>query len=138
VAVRGAELILCPAPTTAQIDIARLLAPHLADDQVVFLPPGTFGSVLFAKAADEASNRANAAFAETGTLPWLTGKHALFEAAITARAKRLPTGVFPLNCKDHALTVLRRWRAAFSARPSLRQGGRSRNASAARTTPGFP
>lgn len=108
VAVRGAELILCPAPATAQIDIARLLAPHLANDQVVFLPPGTFGSVLFAKAAYEASNRANAAFAETGTLPWLTRKHALFEAAITARAKRLPTGVFPLNRKDHALTVLRR------------------------------
>ena len=28
-AVRGAELILCPAPATAQPDIARALAPHL-------------------------------------------------------------------------------------------------------------
>jgi opine dehydrogenase len=107
-AVRGAELILCPAPATAQIDIARLLAPHLTDDQVVFLPPGTFGSVLFAKAAQEAGNRTNAAFAETGTLPWLTRKHAPFEAAITARAKRLPTGVFPLSRKNYALMVLRR------------------------------
>jgi opine dehydrogenase len=101
-------LILCPAPATAQIDIARLLAPHLADDQVVFLPPGSFGSVLFAKAAHEAGNRANAAFAEAGTLPWLTRKHAPFEAAIAGRAKRLPTGVFPLIRKDHALMVLRR------------------------------
>src|SRR6476620_7723942 len=49
-AVRGAELILCPAPATAQHDIARILAPHLADGQVVFLPPGTFGSWIFAKA----------------------------------------------------------------------------------------
>src|SRR5215470_11349191 len=57
-AVRGAELILCPAPATAQPDIAGALAPHLADGQVVFLPPGTFGSMLFAQAAHAAGNRA--------------------------------------------------------------------------------
>src|SRR5947209_3231949 len=42
-AVTGAELILCPAPATAQLDIARILAQHLEDGHVVFLPPGTFG-----------------------------------------------------------------------------------------------
>jgi opine dehydrogenase len=106
-AVRQAELILCPVPATAQADIAKLLAPHLADGQVVFLPPGTFGSVLFAKAAQEAGNRAAVAYAETGTLPWLTRKHGPFETAITVRAKRLPTGVFPLARKEHALALLR-------------------------------
>jgi opine dehydrogenase len=105
-AVRGAELIVSPTPATAQADIAKRLAPHLADGQVVFLPPGTFGSLLFAKAAHDAGNRARVAFAETGTLPWLTRKHAPFEAAITVRAKRLPTGVFPLVLKDHALAVI--------------------------------
>src|ERR1700704_264192 len=30
-AVRGAELILCPAPATAQADIAKALAPHVVD-----------------------------------------------------------------------------------------------------------
>lgn len=105
-AVRGAELIVCPAPATAQADIARVLAPHLADGQVVFLPPGTFGSFLFAKAAWDAGNRAEAAFAETGTLPWLTRKHGPFEAAITVRAKRLPTGVFPLTRQAQALEVI--------------------------------
>ncbi len=107
-AVRGAELILCPAPATAQADIARALAPHLADGQVVFLPPGSFGSTIFAKAAREAGNRADVAFAETGTLPWLTRKHAPHEVAITIRAKRLPTGVLPLRLKDHALGVIGR------------------------------
>ncbi len=107
-AVRGTELILCPAPATAQEDIARLLAPHLVDGQVVFLPPGTFGSVLFAKTAREVGNDADVAFAETGTLPWLTRKHGAFEAAVTVRAKRLPTGVFPLIRKAHALATLRR------------------------------
>jgi len=107
-AVRDAELILCPAPATAQGDIARALAPHLKNGQVVFLPPGTFGSYIFAKAARDTDNRADAAFAETGTLPWLARKHGPHDVAITIRAKRLPTGVLPLRLKDHALGVIGR------------------------------
>ena len=107
-AIRGAELILCPAPAFAQHDIARQLAPHLRDGQVVFLPPATFGSVIFAKAAVDAGNHADASFAETGTKPWLTRKHGPFEVAITIRAKRLPTGVFPLRNAGHALNVIGR------------------------------
>jgi len=107
-AVSGAELILCPAPAFAQHDIAGLLAPHLGDGQVVFLPPATFGSMIFAKAARDAGNRARLSFAETGTLPWLTRKHGPFEVAITIRAKRLPVGVFPLDAADHALDLIGR------------------------------
>lgn len=107
-AISGVELVLCPAPAFAQHDIARLLAPHLANRQVVFLPPATFGSMIFAKAAHDAGNHASASFAETGTLPWLTRKHGPFEVAITIRAKRLPVGVFPLKAADHALHVIGR------------------------------
>lgn len=107
-AVRGAELIVCPTPAFAQADIASHLAPHLTDGQVVFLPPGTLGSVLFAKAAWQAGNRARVAFAETGTLPWLARKHGAFEVQISARGKHLPTGVFPLTRADAALAVIER------------------------------
>jgi opine dehydrogenase len=107
-ALREAELILCPAPAFAQMDIAGTVAPHLRDGQVVFLPPATFGTMIFANAARDSGNRAAAAFAETGTLPWLTRKHGPFEVAITIRAKRLPVGVFPLRLADHALDVIGR------------------------------
>jgi opine dehydrogenase len=107
-AVRDTELILCPTPAFAQQDIARLLAAHLKDGQVVFLPPGTFGSMIFARAVHDAGNRAAMSFAETGTLPWLTRKHGPFEVAITIRAKRLPVGAFPLKAADHALDVIGR------------------------------
>ncbi|MGJ4951533.1 NAD/NADP octopine/nopaline dehydrogenase family protein [Bradyrhizobium sp. HKCCYLS20291] len=107
-AVGGAELILCPAPAFAQGDIAKQLAPHLADGQVVFLPPATFGTMIFAAAARDAGNKAQVSYAETGTLPWLTRKHGPFEVAITIRAKRLPVGVFPLNTAAHALAVIGR------------------------------
>ena len=105
-AVRGAELILCPTPATAHGAIARALAPHLADGQVVCLSPGTFGAVLFAEAARAAGNQAEVMFAESGTLPWLTRKHGPFEAAISVRAKRLPIGVFPLRLAAPALAVI--------------------------------
>jgi opine dehydrogenase len=107
-AVQDAELILCPTPAFAQADIAELVAPHLRDGQVVFLPPATFGSMIFATAAREAGNCAKVSFAETGTLPWLTRKHGPFEVAITIRAKRLPVGVFPFESVPHALDVIGR------------------------------
>ncbi|MGY8685410.1 NAD/NADP octopine/nopaline dehydrogenase family protein [Bradyrhizobium sp. UFLA05-153] len=107
-AISNTELILCPAPAFAQPDIARLLGPHLRDGQVVFLPPATFGSMIFAQALRDCGNRAKVSFAETGTLPWLTRKHGPFEVAITIRAKRLPVGVFPLSQAPHALDVIGR------------------------------
>jgi len=107
-AIQDAELILCPVPAFAQADIARQLAPHLRDGQVVFLPPATLGTLICARAMHEAGNTAAVAFAETGTLPWLTRKHGPAEVAITIRAKRLPVGVFPLTSADHALAVIGR------------------------------
>ncbi len=107
-ALSGAELILCPAPAFAQADIARAMAPHVADDQVVLLTPGTFGSYPMAKTVREAGARARIAFAETGTLPYLARKHHPQEISITVRATRLPTGVFPLAARERVLSVVRR------------------------------
>jgi opine dehydrogenase len=105
-AVAGADLILAPVPASAQIDLARALAPHVADGQTIYLPPGTFGSYLMTKVMREAGNRADFAIAETGTLPWLTRKHGPAEVAITTRATRLPTGVFPSRRAAPALAAI--------------------------------
>lgn len=107
-AVRGAELVLIPSPATAQTDIARAMAPHLTDGQVVYLPPGTFGSVVMSRIVTASGNTADVTWAETGTLPWLARKHGPTTVAITIRATRLPTGCFPHRNADHALAVLRR------------------------------
>jgi opine dehydrogenase len=104
--LRGAELVFMPDPAFTQADNAKRIAPYLADGQVVFLAPGTFGSYVMAKIVRDAGNRADFAFAETGTLPWLTRKHGPTTAAITARATRLPTGVFPKRKHDWALGVI--------------------------------
>jgi opine dehydrogenase len=106
-AVRGAELVFMPDPAFTQADNALRLAPHLADGQVVFLAPGTFGAYVMPRIIREAGNRADFSFAETGTLPWLTRKHGPTTAAITARATRLPTGVNPSRNKQASYAVLR-------------------------------
>jgi opine dehydrogenase len=105
-AVDGAELILAPVPAFAQADLARGLAPFVSDGQVIYLPPGTFGSYLMAKTLREAGCKADVAIAETGTLPWLTRKHGADEVAIATRATRLPTGVFPARHSKRALEII--------------------------------
>ena len=106
-ALRGAALIVIPSPAVAQDDIARLMAPHLVDGQVVFLPPGTFGSFVMARLVRQAGSRADVAWAETGTLPYLARKHGPREVNITVRAIRLPTGVYPARKAPEALQVIR-------------------------------
>jgi len=106
-AVSGAELVVMPDPAFTQADNAKRLAPHLRDGQMVFLAPGTFGSYLMTRRIRVEGNHARFAIAETGTLPWLTRKHEPETAAITARATRLPTGVFPARLKDRGFEVLR-------------------------------
>ena len=116
-AVAGAELIVCPTPANAQADIALALAPYLQDGQVLFLPPGSFGSYLMTKTARNAGCTADFAIAEAGTLPYLTRKHGSDTIAITTRATRLPSGVFPLRKKNEALEIIRR------AYPSVEDAG---------------
>jgi opine dehydrogenase len=102
-AVSGAELIVVPVPATAQMDIARAMAPHLRDGQVVFLPPGTFGAYAMAQVVQR-----EVLWAETGTLPYLARKRGPAEVAITIRAVRLPTGVYPVRSAPRALEVIRK------------------------------
>jgi opine dehydrogenase len=107
-AVRHAELIVIPGPATAQGDIARAIAPYLEDGQVVFLPPGTFGSYAMAEAVRAAGSRAQLGWAETGTLPYLARKRGPAEVAITIRAVRLPTGVYPEKLSESVISLLKK------------------------------
>lgn len=105
-AMAHGDLLIVPLPSTSHADLAKTVAPHLRDGQVMFLPPGTFGSYLFHQAAREAGNNAEVAYAETGTLPYLVRKHGINKVVISVYATRLPTGVFPSRLSDHAFSLL--------------------------------
>jgi opine dehydrogenase len=104
----GAELVLLPVPATSHEDIARAMAPYLRAGQVVFLAPGTFGSFLIDKIVRSSGNSADITYAETGTLPYLARTHGPDAVAITIRAVRLPTGVYPLEREAEALRIVQR------------------------------
>ena len=105
-AIKRAALIVAPTPAFAQEDMAAALAPHLEDGQVIYLPPGTFGSYIMMKRIRDAGSAADIAIAETGTLPWLCRKQSPLEVRITTRASRLPTGVLPASRTSHAIEVI--------------------------------
>ncbi len=118
-AVTGAELILMPGPATAQADIARAMAPYLADGQGILMPPGSFGTWVVTKELRRSGCTADLLLGESGTLPWLARMQGPGEVAIVTRATRLPTGVFPLARADAAFDLFSR---AFPAIERLTDG----------------
>jgi opine dehydrogenase len=105
-AISEAEIIVIPLPATVHDELADAVAPHLCDGQIVFLPPGTLGTIVFARAAKAAGNAARVTYAETGTLPYLVRKSGPQSITVSAYASRLPTGFFPAIRKDEAFAAL--------------------------------
>jgi len=105
-ALSGAELVIIPLPCTTHLALAEEIAPHFEDGQVVYIPPATFGTYIFAKALAKSGNTAKVAFAETGTLPYLARKQAEAHVRTSVYATRLPTGVFPAIETERAIDVI--------------------------------
>ena len=111
-ALQGAEVVVVPLPATSHEDVATRLAGRLTGKEIVLLTPGTLGSYVIARALARAGATLPLAFAETGTLPFLTRKTGPATVAAPVRAANLPVGVFPAS---RAKTALERIRALFPA-----------------------
>jgi len=111
-ALTGADVVIVPLPATTHEDVAKRLAGHLTERQVVLLTPGTFGSYAMARELARAGGTQPLAFAETGTLPYLARKTAPATVAAPVRAANLPVGVFPAS---RSKEVLARVSALFPA-----------------------
>ena len=105
-AIDRAEVIVIPLPATTQEALAEACAPCWQDGQVVYLPPGTFGSYIYLKAARDAGNSADVTFCETGTLPYLARKHGPAYVVVSGYGKHLPTGCLPARNSETALAKL--------------------------------
>lgn len=105
-AMAHADLLVCPLPATAQDGLAQEMAPYFTDGHVLFIPPGTLGSLTFRGAAAAAGNKADFAVAETGTLPYLVRKHGPAAIVVSGYATLLPTGIFPARKSDAAFALL--------------------------------
>ena len=81
-AVQGADLIFVRLPQQHRSISPACLRRISPTTRLSSIPPGTFGSVLFAKVAREAGNRARVAYAETGTLPGLRANMGLLKSQL--------------------------------------------------------
>lgn len=106
-AMAHADLLICPLPATAQDGLAENMAPYFRDGHVLFIPPGTLGSLVFARAARAAGNTADFSVAETGTLPYLVRKHGAASIVVSGYGTVLPTGVFPAKNSAQAFDLLK-------------------------------
>lgn len=93
--VADAEIILVAVPAFAHKDYAYRLAPCLQEGQIVFIVPGTFGSLIFKKAMNDVGNHANIVFAESHTLPYATRIIEPGHVMIMSRFDPLKVGVLP-------------------------------------------
>src|SRR5205823_6386133 len=105
-ACEGAEVLIAPLPATSHDELAKRLAPHVNERQIVLLTPGTLGSMALARGLARAGGSMPGALAETGTLPYLTRKTGPAEVRAAVRAANLPTGVFPASRTDAVLARL--------------------------------
>jgi opine dehydrogenase len=94
-AIREAQVVIVPLPAPVHDDVAQRLAPHLTSEQIVLVTPGTLGSYAMARVIARANGTLPYAFAETGTLPYLTRKTDATTVVAPVRAANLPVGVFP-------------------------------------------
>lgn len=105
-AVRGAEVVVVAVPATAHEELARRLAPHLEERQILLLAPGLFGGYVVAREIARAGGRLPFAIAETATAPCIARKTGPAEVTVGVRAARVPTGVFPASRTAAALAKL--------------------------------
>ena len=103
-AIINCEIIIILLPAFSQKNISTKILPFLKNNQIVFLPPGSFGSWLF---INNLKNK-NIFFAETGTLPYLTRKKNNFTVSITTKASQLPTGVYPISKRRIIINKLKK------------------------------
>jgi opine dehydrogenase len=106
-ALSGADVVMVTTPSTAHRDLGNLMAPHLADGQVVVLNPGRTGGALeFRKALLDAGLRADPVIAEAQTFIYAARALSRQKGLIFRIKNGVPLAALPSYWTPAALGVL--------------------------------
>ena len=95
-ALEGISGVMVVVPSSAHADVARLVAPHLADHHVVVLHPGrTLGALEFKHVLRLAGNESSAKIAEAQTLLFASRSRGLAETKIFRTKYAIPVAALP-------------------------------------------
>lgn len=106
-AVQGAEVLMVVVPTCFHADVARAVAPHLVEGQVVVLNPGATGGALeFRQVLRQSGCEAEVVVAETQTLIYACRSARPGEATIFGIKQHVDVATLPAGEAPRAAALL--------------------------------
>lgn len=106
--MKNAHLIMVVVPSSAHVDIAKLVAPYLKDDQIVILHPGrTCGAIEFSHTLKLQNCTSQALIAECETFIYACRSDGPAQARIFRIKEAVPLAALPATKTDTVLGFLR-------------------------------
>jgi opine dehydrogenase len=106
-AIKKMEVIMVVLPSSAHRDIAKALAPHLKNGQIVILHPGrTCGALEFVKVIRENGCKADATIAEAETFIYASRSDGPAQARIFRIKEAVPLAALPAKCTQQVLDAI--------------------------------
>ena len=97
-ALKNADMIMVVVPSSAHVDIAKNMAPHLTDGQIIVLHPGrTFGALEFVKVLRDNGCKANVIVAEAQTLIFISRSEGPAQSTNFSNQRSCSDCCFPSN-----------------------------------------
>src|SRR5512139_206767 len=107
-AVEHADVLMVVVPSSAHADVARAMAPHLRDGQIIILHPGrTCGAIEVHKILCDAGCPADVTVAEAGTFIYASRLDGPAQARIFRIKEALPLAALPATRTAEVLEKLR-------------------------------
>lgn len=106
-ALAEAELVMVVVPSSAHVDIAKAVAPHLRDGQIVVLHPGrTLGAIEFDKTLRDQGCQANVTVAEAETFIYASRSDGPAQSRIFRIKEAVPVAALPATRTPCVLEAL--------------------------------
>ena len=105
-AIAGAELVVIPLPCTVHLTLAKMIAPHFEDGQVVYIPPATFGTYIFAKALADSAIPLRWLLQRRGHCPIWPGNKRKIMLGLVCMPRDCQQASSPARASDRALSVI--------------------------------
>jgi opine dehydrogenase len=106
-ALAEADLVMVVVPSSAHADIARAVAPHLRDGQIIVLHPGrTFGAIEFHKVLCDQGCKADVTVSEAETFIYASRSDGPAQARIFRIKEAVPVAALPATRTPRVLESL--------------------------------
>ncbi|MBN1440102.1 MAG: NAD/NADP octopine/nopaline dehydrogenase family protein [Anaerolineales bacterium] len=107
-ALKGAQVIMVVVPSSAHVDVAAGMAPHLKSGQIIILHPGrTCGAIEFAKVLRDQGCRAEVTIAEAETFIYASRSDGPAQARIFRIKEAVPLAALPSVRTAQVLEAIR-------------------------------